>query len=236
MAKKKNGKKGKNGSNGGRGGTAEISSTREGRKRDAAREPRLKEETKNSIWAISFLCVAAVTTLAWFELAGPAGALIYSGLDALLGWGYLILPVTLIFAAIVFLLERQRPIVATTLIGSSLLILSVLGLIEILSPTHGGWLGLVFGSLRNPFGSIAATTIDVFILIISILVTANVPLKVKWPSMEVVADDEEEAEEEKPLVVTGAYGKKEKAATEKPAKKDVAAENLAVTHMKNDDE
>jgi len=56
-----------------------------------------------------------------------------------------------------------------------LLILSVLGLIELLSPTHGGWLGLIFGSLRTPFGNIAALTIDIFILIISILVTANVP-------------------------------------------------------------
>ena len=116
-----------------------------------------------------------------FSQAGPAGELIYKGLNALLGWGYLILPATLLFAAVVFLFSRQKRILATTLIGSTLLIFSVLGLIELLSPTHGGWLGLVFGSLRMPFGNIAATTIDIFILIISILVTANVPIKVEWP-------------------------------------------------------
>ena len=172
----------------------------------AAREPRLHPETKNSIWAISFICVAAVLVLARFSIAGPAGALIYSGLNALFGWGYLILPATLLFAAAVFLLSRQKRILATTLIGSTLLILSVLGLIELLSPTHGGWLGLVFGSLRAPFGVIAATTIDIFILIISVLVTANVPIKVNWPWNN---EGGEEDEEDIPLLVTGADGEED---------------------------
>ena len=125
--------------------------------------------------------MAVILVLAWFAEAGPAGALIYQWPRCAVGWGYLILPATLLFAAAVFLLSRQKRILATTLIGSTLLILSVLGLIELLSPTHGGWLGLVFGSLRTPFGNIAAITIDIFILIISVLVTANVPIKVEWP-------------------------------------------------------
>ena len=227
MAKKK--KKGRNGNGNGSktdNGNEGISSNANSRK--AAHEPRLHPETKNSIWAISFICVAAVLVLAWFSIAGPAGALIYSGLNTLLGWGYLILPATLLFAAAVFLLSRQKRILATTLIGSTLLILSVLGLIELLSPTHGGWLGLVFGSLRVPFGVIAATTIDIFILIISVLVTANVPIKVNWPWNN---KDGEEDEEDIPLLVTGADG--EKTAKGDKNKNPSAPENLAVVHAKD---
>jgi S-DNA-T family DNA segregation ATPase FtsK/SpoIIIE len=243
--KKKKGKKGKNGgSNSGNGAGENAVAARNGNGTPSknAREPRLHPETKNSIWAISFICVAAVLVLAWFSIAGPAGALIYQGLDALLGWGYLILPATLLFAAAVFLLSRQRRILATTLIGSALLILSVLGLIELLSPTHGGWLGLVFGSLRDPFGNIAAITIDVFILIISILVTANVPLKVEWPWNDEDEEDEGVTTDDVPLLVTGANGEKttvEKAADEKDEKKDkknVAGVEPAVVHAKNGDE
>jgi S-DNA-T family DNA segregation ATPase FtsK/SpoIIIE len=238
MAKKK--KKANKGKNAGSktGKSNEIISANANSRKAAAREPRLHAETKNSIWEISFICVAAVLVLAWFSIAGPAGALIYSGLDTLLGWGYLILPATLLFAAAVFLLSRQKRILATTLIGSTLLILSVLGLIELLSPTHGGWLGLVFGSLRVPFGVIAATTIDIFILIISVLVTANVPIKMEWPWNN---ESGEEDEEDIPLLVTGADGEKttaEKATDEKGAKGDKnknssAPEDLAVVHAKD---
>jgi len=239
--KKKKGKKGNGGSNSGGGAAESVSANANGRKA-AAREPRLHPETKNSIWAISFICVAAVLILAWFSIAGPAGVLIYNGLDALLGWGYLILPATLLFAAAVFLFSRQKRILATTLIGSTLLVLSVLGLIELLSPTHGGWLGLVFGSLRSPFGTIAATTIDIFILIISVLVAANVPIKVTWPWNENGAEDDEIDEDATPLLVTGSDGEKtvEKSAPEKDAKdekdKKASGDEPAVVHAKNGDE
>jgi S-DNA-T family DNA segregation ATPase FtsK/SpoIIIE len=242
--KKKKGNKGKNGGSNGNGANGQGSGVNGGsRKAAAARAPRLHAETKNSIWAISFICVAIVLVLAWFTEAGPLGALIYNGLDALLGWGYLILPATLLFAAIVFLLSRQKRILATTLIGSTLLILSVLGLIELLSPTHGGWLGLIFGSLRTPFGNVAAITIDIFILIISILVTANVPIKFVLPWDK---EDEDEPEEDAtPLLVTGADGEKttaEKATDEKGAadgkgaKDKKPAQEPEVVHAKNGEE
>jgi DNA segregation ATPase FtsK/SpoIIIE, S-DNA-T family len=159
----------------------------------------LHPETKKSIWGIVFVCAAVVLALAPFKLAGPAGTSLYQGLDALFGWGYFILPSTLIFAALVFFLSRERKIVTTTLVGGGLLMLSFLGLIHVFSPGNGGWLGYAFGSLSYPFGQIAAGIIDGFVLIISILITANVPLKLKWPKHEAAEEDEEE----EPLVVTG---------------------------------
>jgi len=162
--------------------------------------PLLHPETKNSIWAISFICASIILVLAGFDKAGPAGEVLFNGFYALFGWGYFVLPATLFFAAVVFLLSRQKRILGTTLIGATLLIFSFLGLIEIFEPTKGGWLGLVLGSLRMPFGNIAAVIINTFILVISVLVTANVPIKLKMPERK-AKPEEPEAEPE--LLVTG---------------------------------
>jgi hypothetical protein len=178
---KKNGNGSRNGNRrGDNGGNGRPGSDR----RDTTRpyeEPGLHPDTKNSIWAASFACVGIILVLARFAKAGPAGGAIFEGLSALFGWGYFILPATLFFAAIVFIFAGRKQVALMTLIGALLLVLSFLGLVEIASPGNGGWLGLVLGSLRSPFGAIAASVINVFILIIAVLVTANVPLKIRWP-------------------------------------------------------
>ena len=58
-----------------------------------------------------------------------------------------------------------------------MLILSFLALIQIFSPGHGGWLGIILASLQIPFGATAAAIINVFILLIAIIITANIPIK-----------------------------------------------------------
>lgn len=186
------------------------------RNSDAAPEHRLHPDTKKSVWAIGFLCAAIIITLAWFSEAGPVGGLIYSGLKTLLGsGGYFFLPLTLVFASLVFLFSERRRLVGMTLLGAGLLILSILGLIELIEPGNGGWLGLVFGSLRIPFGNIAAIIINCFILIVSILITANVPLKLSWPRAEEDEDGAEDEDEDKTLVVTG-EDEDQKQSKEKP--------------------
>jgi DNA segregation ATPase FtsK/SpoIIIE, S-DNA-T family len=207
--KKKNGNgSGANGNGGGNGGR--------GRGYAEPTAPRLHPDTKKSIWATVFVCVAVILVLAGFDIAGPAGQLIYHAFDTLFGWGYFILPTTLVFAAIVLMLSGGRKVLATTIIGGSMLILAFLGLIEIFAPTKGGWLGLILGSLRHPFGQIAAAVIDLFIFVISILVTANVPLKIKWSERAEKEEEIEKEPEEKELVVTGDDGEQ---VVEQPAEK-----------------
>jgi len=196
VAKNNRGKK-----NGGKANAERASRNANGR----AADPRLHPDAQKSIWAVVFLCVAIVLVLAGFDQAGPAGATIYGGLDALFGWGYFILPATLVFAALVIFFSGRRKLVSTTLIGGGLLILSFLGLIEIFSPGKGGWLGLVLGSLRHPFGTVASAIIDGFILVISIIVTANIPITFAWPKKSEGRDDgsADEVADDDPLVVTG---------------------------------
>jgi DNA segregation ATPase FtsK/SpoIIIE, S-DNA-T family len=157
--------------------------------REIRREPRLHPDTAKSIWAISFICVAILLVLAKFAKAGPAGESIYRGLNGLFGWGYFILPTTLVFAAAVLVFSERKKVLGTALLGGGLLMLSFLALIEIFSPGNGGWFGLILGSLRIPFGTTAAAVINGFILIIAVLVTANVPLT--WRAREEDGNEKE---------------------------------------------
>ncbi len=171
---------------------------------------RLHPDTKKSIWAVSFICIAIILILAGLSMAGPMGQFLYKILDTLLGWGYFILPTTLVFAAAVFLFSDRKKLVGITLFGAILLIFSVLGLIELFSPTKGGWLGLVLGSLRIPFGQIAAVIINAFLLVIGVLVTANVSLKTDWfKKKEYDEDEDEEEDDDESPIVTGSEQKAE---------------------------
>lgn len=189
---------------------------------------RLHPDTKSGIWAIVLVGIAAVLALAAFGKAGPLGDITYSVLHALLGWGYFILPAALVFAAAVFLITEKQRVVSTTLLGSGLLILSVLGLIEIISPGNGGWLGLVLGSLRFPFGETTAIVINILVLIIAVLVAANAPIKIGWPQRE--------RKEESPHI-TGAdsTGSPQAKAGEEEAEASKGAQEKAVDALADDD-
>ena len=209
MAKRKN----RNGSKDGNG--------KDRRSQLEPQDHRLHPDTKKSVWAVSFLGAAVILTLAGFSKAGPAGNAIYQGLDALFGWGYFILPLTLVFAAGVFLFSERRKVVGTTLMGSVLLIFSVLGLIELFAPGKGGWLGLVLGSLRVPFGNTVAVILNILLAVIAILITMNLPIKIRRRKEEL---DGEELDEGKSLIVTG----EESQESEKEEKKTDAESKVRV--------
>lgn len=176
---------------------------------------RIRSEVKRSIWAIALVCLAAIFILARFEEAGPLGALIFKALEALLGWGYMILPASLLLVAGVFLFSERETIFGVAFLGALLFLLSALGLIELLSPGNGGWLGLAFGSLKIPFGFIAAVVISVFAAAIGLVLTFDAPLKFRMPGRK-------EKQKEEPVRITGEAHESEKAIAE-PSKKDVHA-------------
>lgn len=144
---------------------------------DSAKPERLHPDTKKSIWGVALLGAAVILILAGFQKAGPAGEFVFQALEKLLGWGYFVMPLTFFIAAIIFFLSERRQVVGITLAGVAVIILSVLGLIDIGSPGNGGWLGYILGSLRYPFGKIAAWILNGAIFLIGILVTLNTPLR-----------------------------------------------------------
>ncbi|MBI2888329.1 MAG: hypothetical protein HYY10_00205 [Candidatus Liptonbacteria bacterium] len=205
-------------------------------KRNGGDEPsslsRLHDATKKGIWAIIFAGAAVIFVLAQFGKAGPAGAFLYKILEAFLGAGYVVLPATLLFAAGVLVFSEGQRLLATTSLGGTLVLLSILGLIEIGLPGKGGLVGLAFGSLRVPFGNLAAGILNSVFLLVGFLVAANVPLdfsrfrrairekravREAYPAAAGEIPDEEEARDENEEGNENAAGTKEK---KKEAEKD----------------
>jgi len=145
------------------------------------REDRLHPDTKKSIWGILIIGIAILLTVAGFGGAGPVGTWTYRVLETLFGWGYFVLPLSLFLVGGVFLSSGRQRIVGITLTGAGLLIMSILGIIHLFSPGKGGWLGLVLGSLKIPFGETGGLLLNTVVLAVSLLVTLNIPLRLRFP-------------------------------------------------------
>lgn len=163
-------------------------------------DSRLHPDTKKSVWAIVFLGIAVVFILASFHNAGPVGNFIYKIFEKLFGWGYYLLPAIFILIAIVFLASERRRIYQITFIGAILFVLSGLGVIDIVFPNKGGITGNVIGALEIPFGYTASLVIVIAIVIVSFLITLNIPIKIRKSTEP---EEIQEVQKEKPLKVSG---------------------------------
>ncbi len=141
----------------------------------------LHPDAKKSVAAVFFIAISIVLVLSSLGKAGPAGNTIFESLDYLFGWGYYLLPATLVLAAFIFLTTERQRVLGITIFGSLLLFLSSLGIIDILSPKNGGLLGSTIGIIEAPFGYAAALVIAGAFFIASLIATLNTPLKIRNP-------------------------------------------------------
>ncbi len=162
----------------------------------------LKHEAKLSIFGIVFIGVSIILLLSAFGKAGPWGDAIFAGLGQLFGWGYYLIPLILISISIAFLLGETAQLLGNTLVGAALFLLSALGLLDIVEYGHGGVFGKAFGSLQYLFGYGASIVLNVTIMIASILLAFNVPLRLHW--LKNMFRKNEEAEEETEKAKAGA--------------------------------
>jgi intein/homing endonuclease len=192
-----------------------------GHKKEKAKDPppkdsatRLHPDTKKSVWAIVFLGIAALLFLAGFQKVGAVGGFLYNLFNALFGWGYYLLPLVFLIMAGVFLSSERRRIYQITFIGAGLFVLSGLGLMDIIFPEKGGFIGKLVGSLETPFGSTGSIVILIIVAVISLIITLNLPLRIRRA--------EEEEEEFEPLKVSGVEARTEA----KPEEKTKAQEKV----------
>ena len=163
------------------------------KKNKESRHSLISPETKNSIIAISLLGVAALLLLSAFHKAGPVGEFAYLVLDKMFGWGYYLLPTIAIIVAATFFLSRQRVFITTSVIGSTMFIISGLGLLDILLDGRGGMAGKIVGFLEVPFGYTASIIVAFLLLAASLLLTFNSSIKFRRLSKE----EKEERQNEK---------------------------------------
>jgi S-DNA-T family DNA segregation ATPase FtsK/SpoIIIE len=156
----------------------------------------LHPDTKKSIWSVLLIGIAVLLALAGFGKAGPGGQLLFLFLRNLLGVGYFILPLAFLFVAGILLFSDRHRVLTVTLLGTGLMVLSILGIVELVFPGEGGWLGSILGSFQYAFGKTAAIVLNVIILAVAVLVALNIPLSFKKLEEEM----EEEAE---PQIASG---------------------------------
>ena len=123
----------------------------------------LKEETKNTAWAIGLFLLTAFLVLSAFNSAGPAGQFIYKQLNFLLGRGYFLLPISLILVAASFLRDSRPSFAKWRFLSGLIALLALLASAEIIYEGSGGLLGMV----------LARPLVSLFDVYISLIISAS---------------------------------------------------------------
>ena len=156
----------------------------------------LNPETKKDILAIFLMALGLVSALSLFGLAGQLGNYLAQFLVFFFGWGRFLAPLFLLIIGFACLASVVRNRSLSTALGLILLIVSLLGLTHLFQPVSsaaGGYLGAI---VSFPFlkllGFWASLVIFLALLVISPLITLNIPLKrifKRKEEIEFVSDD-----------------------------------------------
>src|SRR5699024_9743625 len=126
--------------------------------RTVGRSRELEAEHRRDGAALALIALAIISAVGvWWEAAGPIGRWVAIGVRSVFGAGAMGLPILLVIGAVAMMRSDPRPEVRPRMvIGVGLMLLSVLGLLHLISsnPTTlegvmyaGGWLGRFSGGL-----------------------------------------------------------------------------------------
>lgn len=105
-----------------------------------------KVSNPDAIGLILLGLAAIVGASVWLDIAGPIGAALAQGIHLVIGAGALVLPVALIALALVLMLDLNTPdrgIPVRVVIGTTMIIVSMLGLIHLFAGNPGAWEGRI---------------------------------------------------------------------------------------------
>jgi len=182
-----------------------------GRKKDVETEEEvwerwhlgLEDGTKRSIMAIFSVILSLFFTLSAFGEAGLIGDTLYNIFHQLFGVGFFFVPIIFLIIAVAFIKEIRPNIITSTIVGSTLFLMSGLGIIELLTETEktGGYIGyFVSLPLVKLFDLWVGLAILIALFISSLLIILNTSLRLnfewKWPWSHDEEDEDEEVEYE----------------------------------------
>jgi len=159
------------------------------RVRELERERREKKpklnihpETKRGVVTILLFTVAILFILSFQGAGGVLGRYLLTGSEFVFGACLWIIPLALVAAGIAILKEIHKNIYLSTFLGMLLFVVCFLAIIQILFPNNGehkaGWLGYIASwPFIELIGFWASLVVFAALLLISILISFNVPLK-----------------------------------------------------------
>src|SRR5581483_5978053 len=196
----------------------------------------LKKETAHGVWAVVFIVLAIFFLLSSLGIGGIAGVKIWELFSYLLGTvGYFLIPLVLCLLGITFFRSVMERFALTRIIGSLLLFVSSLGLLNLIKENSGGVVGgLISTPLINLFDTYVSFIFLIALFLISLFIIFDTTLrrehfsflnfrqrlgKDKEEEKDLVIkasdlfdasdEDEKEEEEEKPAKGKSFFGKKE---------------------------
>lgn len=131
-------------------------------------ERTVSSEALRGVVAIFFFAVSGFLVLAALGIGGTVGASLYAGLSWLLGFGYLLLPLSLVMLAVLIFRSLERSFSWVHVVSMAIFLFSGLGLISIAYPQGGGVLG---EAIASPIVS-AVDTVATVIFLLSFIVMA----------------------------------------------------------------
>jgi S-DNA-T family DNA segregation ATPase FtsK/SpoIIIE len=176
----------------------------------------LENQTKKAILAILFFGFAVIVSLSIWHKAGPFGEFTSRIFNYLFGWGYFILPVVLLLMVFEFLKSRRRHLYFATIFGAFLFFISILGILEIyFANGKAGLAGYIVAlSLNKIFGFWASLVLLISFILVSFIMTLNIPLKIgkdgEDENGEMGETGESKSTEVEPVVVNQTGIKEEK--------------------------
>ena len=139
--------------------------------------PRISPEAIRGVSAVLLIALSGFLVLANFGVGGAVGEILYSWLSWTLGIGYMLLPLTLLIAAIAILRSFEKHFGVVQFGSVAVFLLSTLGMVNLAFPGKGGVLG---GSVSTPIISAVDTAATVVFLsaftIASLIVAFDVHL------------------------------------------------------------
>ncbi|OHA91503.1 MAG: hypothetical protein A2832_00635 [Candidatus Zambryskibacteria bacterium RIFCSPHIGHO2_01_FULL_44_22b] len=133
--------------------------------------------TMSGILSIFSIVVAIFLLMGAFEFGGQAGKFVYNNLSYLFGMGYYILPIVAILLAISLVKEDGRDLSKPNLIGSLILFLSSLGLVNLIF-VKGGVVGEFLSTpMVSLFDVYLSGVLLVALAIVSLLIIFNASIK-----------------------------------------------------------
>lgn len=144
----------------------------------------ISQETKNSIMGVASIILAILSVLSFFGSAGKAGEIFNTVSRALFGWGFFVVPAAFLLLGASFIKSLSRRIYWSAVVGTTMFTLSILAIFYIFGDVdfpqrvhQGGYLGVILGSpLINIVGFTASWVILIAALLISLLISLNVPI------------------------------------------------------------
>lgn len=147
--------------------------------RKNSKKPKLKNETRLSVWGIGFIVLSLLLTLSFFKMAGPVGNFLNNVLSSFLGVGYYILPVLIFIAGLSFMNKGKIDVARIHVIFGLVAFLSALSIMDIASNGKGESLNVIWGGVLGSivswpfiklFGMYASILILGAILISSLII------------------------------------------------------------------